>query len=79
MPFEYITEVSNFLLILQNIIFRLFGLLKIIRVSRLSSLINKSAMDEETKSLFRTVILIFYLTMILHVLAGIWNVIIEIE
>ena len=57
----------------------MFGLLKIIRVSRLSSLINKSALDEETKSLARIIIIIFYLAMILHVLAGIWNVIIDID
>lgn len=57
----------------------LFGLLKIVRVFRLGELINKSSLDEETKSLARICLIIFYLVMVMHVCAAAWNVIIDIE
>lgn len=68
-PFEYITE---------NLLLNLFGLLKIVRVFRLGELINKSSLDEETKSLARICLIIFYLVMVMHLFAGVWNVVIDI-
>ena len=64
-PFEYITT--------ENEILRSFGILKIFRLSRLSGLINKSALDEETKSTMRIAYIILGLVLFLHSLAAMWH------
>lgn len=69
-PFEYMTS---------NAFFNSLGILKIFRVSRLAGLINKSALDEETKSTMRVLYIILILVVFLHVLAAVWHFIIMTE
>lgn len=54
-------------------ILRMFNILKIIRVFRLTGIINKMNLDEEKKSLLRIFHLIFQLVLMLHLVASVWN------
>jgi hypothetical protein len=52
---------------------RMVNILKIIRVFKLTNLINKSSVDEETKSFLRILHLIFQLILMMHMVASVWN------
>ena len=52
---------------------RVLNVLKIIRVFRLTGIINKMNVDEEAKSLYRVYQLIFQLFLMMHVVGCIWN------
>lgn len=54
-------------------ILRMVNILKIIRVFRLTSIINKMNVDEETKSQLRMLHLIFQLMLMMHLVGSIWN------
>ena len=52
---------------------KLVNVLKIIRVRRLTSIINKMNIDEEQKSLLRIGQIIFNLVLVLHLVACSWH------
>ena len=46
---------------------------------RLSGFINKSSIDDQLKSILRIFVLVLYLSVVLHLFAGIWNYIITVK
>lgn len=51
---------------------RILNILKIIRVFRLTGIINKMNADEETKSIIRMFQLVFQLLLMMHMVANFW-------
>ena len=62
-PWEYLTSSP----------IRLLNLLKIVRLQKLSDIINKANFDEETKSLLRICRLVFILIIVMHVIGCFWH------
>lgn len=54
-------------------VLRMVNILKIIRVFRLTGIINKMNVDEEAKSQLRMLHLIFQLILMMHLVASVWN------
>ena len=52
--------------------FKIFGIFKMIRILRLGAIISRSILPEETKALLNLAKLVFYLLLILHLLACGW-------
>ena len=52
---------------------KIINILKIIRVTRLTAIINKMNIDEESKSLLRIGKIIFYLLLTMHIVACTWH------
>lgn len=52
--------------------FKIFGIFKMIRILRLGAIISRSVLPEETKALLNLGKLVFYLLLLLHLLACGW-------
>ena len=65
LPMEYITIEGWEAL-------RLINILKIIRVKKLTGIINKMNVDEEIKSRFRMFYLVFQLLLVMHIVGSFW-------
>lgn len=57
----------------------MFGVLKLVRIARLTSIINKLSIREDIKALIKVGQLVFYLFLFLHTLACFWWFIVAIE
>jgi hypothetical protein len=62
-----------------GIITRSFGILKLIRVGRISSVIMNLNMSQEVKAGFKVIYLVFLMLMYIHVMACIWYYVVTIE
>jgi hypothetical protein len=66
-------------LLFPNSPLKTINILKIIRIKRLTRIIDKMNADEERKSIYRMLQLVFYLFLMMHVVGCLWNSIIHIE
>jgi hypothetical protein len=53
--------------------------LKIIRIKRLTRIIDKMNADEERKSIYRMLQLVFYLFLMMHIVGCLWNAIVHMD
>lgn len=53
------------------------NILKIIRIKRLTRIIDKMNADEERKSIYRMLQLVFYLFLMMHIVGCLWNIIVH--
>ena len=67
MPFEVFVPVPN----VQSFL-KLFGLLKLFRVKRLSNAVSRSNLPKGTKVQLKILMMAFNLFIVMHVLACIW-------
>lgn len=54
---------------------KILNILKIIRVTKLTGIINKMNVDEERKSIYRMLQLIFDMILVMHLVGSLWNAI----
>lgn len=60
-------------------VLRLFNILKLLRIKRLTPIINKMNVDDDNKNMLRVAHLIFLLILAMHIIACFWYVITTIE
>lgn len=58
---------------------KVINMLKIIRIKRLTRIIDKMNADEEMKSYYRMGQLIFYLFLMMHIVGCLWNFVVHME
>lgn len=58
---------------------RIINVLKLVRIKRLTSIINKMSVDDDQKNFLRINQLIFLLILTMHIISCLWNSIVNIE
>lgn len=58
---------------------RLLNILKLMRISKLTTIINRSALSDENKSVCRIFHLLFLLFLFMHVLGCLWHAVVQYE
>mmetsp|Transcript_24171 Transcript_24171/g.37153 ORF Transcript_24171/g.37153 Transcript_24171/m.37153 type:complete len:144 (+) Transcript_24171:752-1183(+) len=62
-----------------GILLEIFGILKLIRVARISSVIMNLNVSQEIKAGLKVIFLVFLMLVYIHVMACIWYFVVEIE